>query len=390
MADLAHLGPEAGAITVDTKANPSATGLLAARGAIERSSLLKDIFRWSKEEHWGRDRLIEAVLPIMAETLDTHEGDVQQATEYLADEYSQIGDAILIIDRETGRAVTRVTEEDIWQPAPVPREGGGMAKPLPRLRPEVEGFLVRWQFDRERDKRIHAEMLARSTQTPMLREMGDRRLLPVTAGGRRSVFNHIREMLPETLGLGLVQGTAKEFLDRFDVRQDEPTTTYKVQSAIRCAGVARARVPISDPTTFNLSFDRVRHLQAAIGLGWVAEIAHEVSTLAHTGSFSPVDVRTLQPGDVDPALLWVAGADDAKALRAVSPEASCLICDVLPVGVGAKAGAIVVDPLSFRCEEREVYDRWEIIATFEFAVHLDPEKVRALPLSGVTRTASVT
>lgn len=387
MSVLAPLGNE-GSIEVASKAHPSAAGLLAARGAVDRSSLLQDMFRWSREEKWDKSRLVGAILPVLAETLEAREDDVQQAAEYLVDEYEQIGNACLLISRDTGRAIARVTEEDVWQPPAVPREGGQMAKPLPRLRPEIEGFLVRWQFDRERDRRIHAEMLARSTQTPLLREMGDRRLLPVTAGGRRQVFEQVRGALAGLLWT--IGGSAGAFLAKFDLRVDEPPTVYPVQSALSCVGMARTRVPIVDPTTFNLSFDRVGQLQTSIGLAWAKEIAREVSVLAYTGPLTPVRVGDLQPEDVDPTLLWVAGPDEAQALRAVAQAATVFVAEEsLPVGLGTSAGAIVIDTSSIKCEEREVFDRWEIAATFEFAVHLDPTRVKPLPLEGVHRSAIV-
>jgi hypothetical protein len=96
-----------------------------------------------------------------------------EVAQYLADEYFQLGDAVLICDRTTGKAIARISDADMYQPPDQVRESGNLAKPLPRLNPNLEGFLVSYIFEQERDRQLRADILATLPGTEFLAEHGD-------------------------------------------------------------------------------------------------------------------------------------------------------------------------------------------------------------------------
>src|SRR5262249_48618351 len=111
MADLA-LPP------VTTLAKPKADQLVASRFIVQRSARAAAAFLENKDR--GAEAITEAIIPLLQEELEGSPAEVAEVARFLADEYVQIGDAVLVIDRETGRAIARITDEDMWQPPDVP------------------------------------------------------------------------------------------------------------------------------------------------------------------------------------------------------------------------------------------------------------------------------
>ena len=132
-----------------TKAQPAAIDLLQARRAINANPALPALF----EQAFKEDRDTEWLVEQLAAGLVNEEwlgslNEAREAAQYLVDEYHQLGEGVHLVSSATGKVVTTLTEADVWQPAPVPREGGGMATPMPQLRPDLASFLVTWSFDR--------------------------------------------------------------------------------------------------------------------------------------------------------------------------------------------------------------------------------------------------
>jgi hypothetical protein len=293
-----------------------------------------------------------------------------QVAQYLADEYFQLGDAMLVINRVTGRAVARFTDHDIWTPAPVPREDGSMAQPLPRLRPDLEGFLVSHYFDQAKDVERLARVQARYPQTLALRDGGDPRLRVITRSGRASMIDDLRTSLPGLLDA--TKGAAKLFLDHFEVRDTPPKGFMQLPPSV---AVARSQQSIGDPLTFSLRHDGLRALAARIGTSWVREIARRVASAAEPRK--PINMADLNWKTLEYADFWIL---PPHAYSTFSPFTDGLLPveNVEPTGLLGHVGAIEIGPEGYSVQAREVFSRWEVEATLSYTLYVDPQQIVGL------------
>ncbi len=356
---------------VKTLARPTKGPLLAARHEIKRSPKLQALFSKARKEHWPATQLAEEAAPVLGALLEGSEAEMREVALYLADEYEQVGDAVLIVSTVTGKAIAKITDADIWQPAKVPRHSGNLAKPLPRLRPDLEGFLVQWVFDQDREQRLLATIAEKVPQTALVREEGDRRLQPLTRAGRASLVQELGDALPTILEA--VQGASRAFLDRFELRS-EPPTSAKLNPLLKCTAFGRVVTPIADPKTFNLRYDRLGAMAAQMGTSWVREMAR---TLA-LGSSENERVRVTWPFDTPG--LWVGGPDLAQAFGLHR----ALVVDGAPATVvRPEAGVIVIDSASYACRDRELFDRWEVAAAVEYTLYVNWQNVVTFDIEGL-------
>lgn len=370
---------------VTSLAKPTSDLLLAARRSVQRIPAIQKLFGQAAASGWEPDVLADKLTLLLSDDIEGELEDIYQAALYLADEYLQIGDSMLIISTETGRAITRVTDADLWQPPDVPREGGGMARPLPRLNPKLEGFLVQWEFEKARDEGLAADLTARLPQTDLLRQEGDRRLLVASRPGRKHIVDTLRESLPELLPEGC-QGESRRFLDRFTFSDQEPEG---LSPLLQCVGYAAASTPVVDPKAMNLRHDHFTSLRAKVGVQWAREIALSVAQAAHS-ELKPEQFSIEDPwppeGFRKPGYgYWVAEPNTAQALvsECFSVPAAPTVC------LRPKAGVIVIDPDSFECESRERLGSWDVRASFKYTVYMDWDRVLAfsltdVPISGVS------
>jgi hypothetical protein len=372
---------------VNSLARPEASCLIAARNEIQRNGAARVLFDQARTEDWDPKRLVEALQPVVEPVLDFELYDIAQALLYLADEYTQLGEGALIVSSATGKAVAKITEEDVWTPPPVPREGGGMAQPLPRLRPDLEGFLVEWVFNQEREQGLLSKLSRRVSQTALLREEGDPRLLVVTRGGRKQIAAEIEEELPRLL-TEHCHGVVRNFISHFEMREEAPTDRV-LKPLLRCTGFARSRVPIQDPSTFNFRHDHFTAICGRLAVQWVRDIARTLAVSAHT--VKPHSVLFDQIGEiaVEGETYWIGPADVAKEFRERVQKHALPVEGVPLTGLSGVVGALVVDPASYRCSSREFLDRWEVAASFEYTLWVDWSKVRSFEVLGVPHTASI-
>lgn len=355
-------------VTVLSQADPAGPSLLAARTVVNRSKELSAAFTQSREEKWGAERLAKEISPILAEQMDMAPDNVWEVARYLADEYEQVGDGILLVDRVTGRAIARVTDEDLWQPEDVPRESGELVKPLPRLKPEIEGFLIHQRHADERDERILAHMTAQARLTGLVRGLDDRRLLPVTRAGRKQFVEELRDYLPQLLKERLA-GTSARFMRAFELRESEGDSGFKTIEAM-------VRIPVQDPTTFNLHHNRFATVSHTIANEWVRTMARLIVKQAVIDGAMPEDRSTSTEwvADLDPGVSCAASPEVAKTVASLQPlyvlDLDTILCASFP------AGTISIKPGSYTVETREVFDRWEILATVEAAFSVNLEQIR--------------
>lgn len=356
---------------VRTLARPASGSLLAARTAVEHNDALRAVFVRARAESLSADDLARELRPELERCLEASAEEVREAALYLADEFLQVGDGILMIDRLTGRALARLSDEDFYQPAPVPRESGGMAQPLLRIRPDLEAFMFSAYHDRARDTGLLARVRARYPSALALQVPESRGIRPITRTGRTEIVSEFRERLP--LILGDVRGVAGSFLDRFPLVTEEPV-------GMRALGVATAtslsREHVGDPLTMNLHHDRLQALCARVGTSWVRRMARQVAE--HVIPRVRLGVDEL-PGtylrDYD---FWIV---PPEAYSTFLPYARHVLPveGTLPTGLRLpRSGCIRVDPESYTAQSREVFSRWEVMATVRYQVYISDGDVCGL------------
>jgi hypothetical protein len=376
---------------VNSLAQPVPELLLLARLVAQQDPDVRSVFIQAKGEKWSAERLAVALEEPLQSRLTTDDPQkVFQVARYLADEYEQMGDTMLLIDRKTGRAIGRITDEDVWTPAPVPREDGTLAQPLPRLKPELEAFLVMWHFEKGREAQLLSDIAPGLHPTDLIKQEGDPRLLPVTRAGRTHLVAQLREELPNLLGR--TSGGVGQFLSHFDIRESDPSLGTSYEPLLRCTAVARSVTGIQDPKAMNLRFNRLGGLCGTVGNSWGREIARTLAVAAKT-HFDPMpkDYTHFSTEDMADIKVWSGDSDILNALiRDIFPKRQVTLpVDHTPlVGLCGKAGAIVVRPDSYECQGRELFDRWEVVARFEFTLWVDWAEVRVFDLTGIPVHAS--
>jgi hypothetical protein len=270
----------------------------------------------------------------------------------------------------------------------VPREGGGMAKALPRIRPDLEAAVTTWTFDRAREQRIVEALAAKGHQTALLREEGDPRLLVATRKGRTKIVQDLATLTPQEL-LRVCGGTSGAFLSHFDIVSEEPSDYEEVLSGILTASSA---MKVSDQTTINLHYNKAASLRGVLAQGWVREIAKELSQKAH--------VRFGDAEGLEPEPIELMTPEAAKRIRAkfwiVPPEAVAHMSKVrkdwtlMPVdhayAIGflkPKVGVLVI-PKEFSAETNEMFEKWTTSAYLEYKLYIDWNAICYMALADLT------
>ena len=384
--ELARLTPE-----VHSLARPSVRPLIAARGVVQRSEPVRALFVQAKAEGWTSEQLAGAITPFLTEALECEPQEAIEVAQYLADEFAQIGDAVLLCDRTTGKAIARITEEDIYQPPKQRREGSTeLATPLKRLNPNLEGFLVSYIFEEARDREMVTAIQARLPQSDFLREVGDDRLNPITRAGRTRVTQAVRDALPDLL-VG-VQGAGRTFLDLFPVSSSTEVRAGCTSLAAQMAK-AEGRQLIVDPKSMNLRFSWESTLKARIGAGWVRDIAAQLVNEARTGTRKDlrlsVPYSLLGQEHIEGMNLWVGDPASCLAIQRIAPSnkrPAILPCapefsGVVGLSTLGPVGAVVVAPNSYSFVTREIHGHWENLAEMVYTLCVDWTRVRYMEVT---------
>lgn len=355
---------------ITTLSRPAPRVLLSARFEVQRNAFIRtamEKFKGDKDAD-AAAKLAGELQSLLAEHLDASSEDLSETAKYLADEYLQIGDAVLIVSRDTGMPIAKVTADDMWQPNLVPRDNGGMATPLARLRPELEGFLVRWVFERAREEKIVEELANRVATTDFLAKNGDPRLYATTRAGREIILEDLRSALPDLIPTA-VGGSLGGFL-RLLLNVGEPTDKSG-KSYPGFKAYARINTPMMDHKSRNLFFDIIGTHRSLIATQWGREIARTISRLAHA------DQKVCEqdfPNLAEAKGLWVAPPEEAAAMRSkfapycfvIPIEGASTFCVKDPC---ASIGNLVLGKTDI--VQREVHDRWEIAATLDYDLYIE-------------------
>jgi len=380
---------------VISEAKPSTEDLLQARADLTSDPDLQALFAQAFQEDHDDVWLVDA----LAKGLDRKwredgwvefESETRQAAQYLVDEYRQLGEGTHLISPDTGRVLYTLQEGDVWQPSMVPREGGGFAKPLPQLRPDLASFLTTWTFNKAREEEVVAKLAAKGHQTALLVEEGDPRLLVATRRGRAHIATSLSKFDPETL-LKACGGTSGMFLKHFELTTEGDTATPS-DTLTKIEGEANSfsKMGIQDQTTVNLHHNRAATLQGALTQGWVRHMAKTLTLNAVEHYQQSGSIEALRQDKIDKTLLsqsqmWVAPPEAMIWLRRADPSKR-----VLPVaGIqhilglkAAKVGAIQV-PLEFSIHNRELFDRWETGANLKYTLWVDWSTIVVKSIEGL-------
>lgn len=383
---------------VQTLAKPSATPLIGARGVVHRSTTLQDTFKKAKAESWSPERLAGAITPELEQALDCEPEAAIEVAQYLADEYFQLGDAVLLCDRTTGRAIARISDNDFYQPPAIAREGGSLVHPPPRLNPNLEGFIVSYVFEEARDAQLRAEITARLPRTEFLTTDLDPRPRALTRAGRVGIAQDVREALPDVLAT--VQGSARTFLDCFDHVSEPPPSFDPLP---RRSATARGRQNIVDRKAMNLRFSWEATIKARTGVGWVREMAAQVVNEARMRIRPDLRLTVAHPlltrEHVQGCRFWFGDPATLRALQTIPAPAGMVpptwsLFTVLPclpdfqgaVGINApwqRVGAVTVHPEGYDFQTREIHGRWEMNARMEYTLYIDWDRVRYIHVTDI-------
>lgn len=364
---------------VTSLAKPTVEGLLQARADIQRNSSLKELFLQARSEERSAEWLADNLAPRLAGIWGQDFGEALEASRYLADEFFQLGDeGILLVSRETGKVLCRLTEDDWYQPGLVPRESGNFAQPLVRIRPELEGLLVSWSFEKGREERLEAIIRDRLNQTALLREEGDQRLLIASRKGRAQLSAAVGQEGATAL-LRRAGGTAGAFLGHFHIDGGKPPAEA-VQVTLR----ATTRFHVGDPLTSNISHDRLGSLKGVAAQEWVRELGNYISKASRSScEVESVDESELTTGLFDGWPTWVADPDALAIFKRIQPSLVVLPTPTAqPCGFKGQVGTLWF-PEPVKVESRELFNRWETYAGVECFLVLDWSSVKALSISGI-------
>lgn len=394
MADdkLARL-PEEGLATrlnpqVLSKANPSAEWLLDARALLNRDNALREFVRNARAQGMRPEAAVAGLsVRFNASWGGDHAAEATEAAQYLWDEQSQLGDNIYITSTETGRVIAALSDKDIYQPAPVPREDGSMVLPLPRIRPSIEAAITCWAFESSHEARVVQTLAARAHQTDLLREEGDPRLLVATRAGRQHIVSELGKFDPKIL-LRAAGGTSGTFLTHFELRGTEPDHTDGL-TLLEGEVYSQSVMGVQDMTTVNLHHNRAASLQGALVQGWVREVARQLSNAATRQLPVPDEIRQfdLTKAHLGGRSFWVSPPEVLRYLRRADP-----VVGVMPVtsaklmGLLPKAGVLVV-PAAFNAASRELFGRWEASSNLSFRLWVDWTKISVMLISGIEHQA---
>jgi hypothetical protein len=381
-------------VDVTSPANPSAENLLQARADLNRDSGLRQVLDRFRSERRSRDWLADVLAVRMAVLWGNSVpfSDVFEVCAYLADEAEQLGEGIYLASPKTGKVQAVLSEEDLYQPGMVPREGGGLAQPLKRVRPDLEAAIICHYHEKEREERILQILREKLPSTQLLVDGFDPRLRMATRAGRSNIVQSVAQLTPKSL-LEAAGGTTGAFLRYLELVTEDTNPDPAWQDLGEHIAVARSRMGIQDPTTINLQYNREAALRGIVPQQWVRGIASWLAehVCKERAPVLPVPVEDLTEEDLAEVDFWLLPPDAFPVFERLQPRMQAMpLENIHPVGIvkGARLGRLVVDS-SFGASSHELFSRWETEAHLKYRLYLNPKAVYLLRLSGLAHAAVV-
>jgi hypothetical protein len=351
-------------VDIVTTSDPNPAALRFARLCIQQHQDVAEAF---SEGTLDKEYLGAALCRYFPEDELCHVGQVVQ---YLVDEHEQIGGdgVIMLLNPTTGKAMARLTSEDFYVPAPVPREDGTMVKRTLQVKPELLGLITQYQHDKGRDDSLQETMLSRIPT--LLPEVAKRQTLFVTQRGRKEVASLIHERLG-----GIIEGAwgiAKALFDDFPrVAEPLPDGPWGRDFEL----TAESKVGVQDLLSRNLKFDPVSGATASIATGWARLIGVELLSYATTfgDSLWASEEELSQEG------LYISGPETSKKI--LGQTLVCSAPEGIAVYLTGPVGNLYLR--DYETQYREVHEKWTLKCTALGTLYVDWSRVRMYRVEGI-------
>lgn len=363
-------------------ANPKKGVLLALRGLVSVNEDLRALVLQYRQEglsvDWLRDMLATCAAPLISD--DYTFQDVLAACHFLADEYAQLGDGYYLVSQETGRVELVVTDEDIYDPGILPREGGSQAQALLRLDPQLSAALTIFNHEKALEAEALNALMARLPQTTELAvDHLPSALQVATRKGRATLAKGIsgsdaREALARSSGL------CGRFLRHFELVTEPQLEGYQGEAEWT------SDLLVVDAKSINLEYDHLTAFRRGAPQGWVRSILRDLSRGLHLHSLQADVVRreTFEGPD-----LWAGDPDSIKLLMRLGLQ-NALPVEGLPlVSLTGKVGTLWV-PSEFESGSIETAGTWSVTAKVPYRIQVThPEGLRAFTLVGLAHAGEI-
>jgi len=358
-------------VVVLSTAEPPSDALMAARGEIQRDPELTALFTQFTEEKRDNTWLADNLAVRLSAKWGGHDFSVAMASaQYIADEYEQVVDggdgSIYMVNTETGRLIRKVTPEAIYTPATVPRESGNMVTPLPRVHPEIEAQVIHDFHEKGRELANQATLAKKGAQTDFLVQTGDRRLRIATRNGRKTMAEEIRETFLENL---LTESGPAAHLHGLMTFSDK-VPAHGTKRLVHASPLVT--IPIQDPSTTNVHFNRKNQVLSALYRGLMNDVAHAITQMCEGSQL--LESATMDEFKEMNCRMWLAPPSVALAMQRL--RLACRSVDSAPVVVGIMnpAGSVLTEFKELTSVE--LHDKWRIQAHVDLTVHLWTEELR--------------
>jgi hypothetical protein len=366
----------------DLQRGPSPEHLRNARILISREPELQDLFTKAKTENRDAEWLADNLAVRISARWGGQDFDQALAvSNTLATEFFLNPDkGIAVIDNQTGEILGSFGPEDVYVPAALPRESGSMAQPLPRLRPEIEAALVLKKHDHARETAGLEAMLAKTTQTDLQREEGDRRLEFMTAQGRTSILEAVPGLIRTRLfekgraGMRPENLTALEMIARV-LAKEPKDKVLKDPTFLQAETVIT--LSLQDKQTSNLHHSYHERIVGAILSDWARLVGSlyvaRWAKAAPTAGLVMEEDTSLEDLAGRACMAWVAPAEIATRLQRMSNARVVAVPAWGPViALIARSVTLVPELDQMEIKQIEYNDRWVIRVTTPLRVLWEP------------------
>lgn len=368
-------------IEVVSSANPDPSLLRAIRYLLQQNEELRQVFVDAQTEgEAGGPRQVDRqrLVGLLSEAYP-HEG-LDQVAEYLSDEFEQIGEGVLLISPETGKAVARVSTESLYKAAPVPRESGNMIERGLMIRPDVEAYLAYWSFEKSRETGLRREVIARLNQTELQREEGDPRTLVLSKAGRRTISQQVHDSVASAFRDS--SGPAKTLLEFFPLGKEAfPLSDSCVP--LKILPWSRVRRRVQDHLSVNPKYDALTATLASVTSSWARSILGSFLEAAATQPIQrePEDLDSLLQGRSDG--VWICEPNLARAIL----DRGVRVFPVngppnMAVHLVREVGYLEFDESKIGTNHRELHDRWTVESVAEVVLNIYWDFVDIFPVKG--------
>jgi hypothetical protein len=353
-------------VQVISSADPNPNLLRAVRSLLHQREEVRQVFlEANNESEAGGPRRIDRqrLSKLLSEIYP--EERIDQVAEFLSDEFEQIGDGILLISPDTGKAIAKLSQDSLYEANPVPRESGTMVERGWRIRPDIEAFIAYWSYENEREVETRREVISRLNQTELQREEGDPRTLILSKRGRKELTQRVHNLAAETFSNP--KGSAQILLQHF------PIETGFSGSCTRLKVIpwSRVRRRIQDQLSVNPKYDPLTATSAAVASSWARSILGALLEEAVSRPLQRAPVKLDEAIQSHVGGTWICDPNLAYVLKVRG-------CNVFPVigpanvavHLSNQAGYLELVKDRIGTNHRELHDRWVVESATEVILHI--------------------